>query len=248
MTDQELPTLIVGCSFIQNLNNPSFSINRNKWITAGSSGSGNQAIAARVIHEYLRAEYKEVIVLWSGINRLDFPVGRAWHNVMPKGSDGYPVYSYYSMMDEIIWYHSGGFMLSGTSPDSPSWFKEWCKLQYKGSSPRYLTDLSLQNIIQTQGFLNSRKIPYKMSFIYDVDYDYERHYPGGHTDCYIEPGCGKIDRSSNLINLVDWTSFTTHQPPYEYARDTDQLEDGFHPNFTAMAEWFNRAFKIDLTT
>jgi hypothetical protein len=86
-----------------------------------------------------------------------------------------------------------------------------------------------------------------MAFIYDIDYDYEKHYTTeGYSDCYIEPSCGKIDRSSTLVNLVDWSSFTTHQPPYEYARDINQLEDGFHPKFTDMVEWFKRAFSIDL--
>ena len=248
MIEEDLSTLIVGCSFVQNLNNPSFSINRNKWITAGSSGSGNQAIAARILYECSQQNYKEVIVLWSGINRLDFPIGRALHDVMPKDSDGYPVYGYYSAMEDIIWYHSGGFMLSGASDDSPEWFRNWCKVQYKSSSSQYLTDLSILSIIQAQSFLQAQNIPYRMSFIYDIDFDYERHYTDGHTGCYIEPGCGKIDRSSNLTNLVDWSSFTTHQPPYEYARDIDQLDDGFHPKFTAIAEWFNRAFNIDLTS
>lgn len=248
MIEEDLSTLIVGCSFIQNLNNPSFPINHVKWNTVGSSGSGNQAISARVIHECSQQKYKEVIVLWSGINRLDFPIGKAWHDVMPKDSNGYQTYPYYSIMKEIVWYHSGGFMLSGASDQSPSWFREWCKVQYKSSSLTYLTDLSLLSIIQAQSFLKSQSIPHKMAFIYDIDYDYERHYTGGHTGCYIEPGCGKIDRSSKLIDLVDWSIFTQHQPPYEYAKSLNQLEDGFHPKFDALSEWFKRALSIDLTS
>jgi hypothetical protein len=248
MADHELPTLIVGCSFVKNLNNPSLSINRTKWITVGSSGSGNQAISARVLHECSQNKYKEVIVLWSGINRLDFPIGRALHDVMPKDSDGYQKYCYYSIMEDIIWYHSGGFMLSGASDDSPEWFQNWCKVQYKSSSSRYLTDLSILSIIQAQSFLQAQNIPYRMSFIYDIDHDYERHYTSGRDGRYIEPGCGKIDRSSKLINLVNWQSFTSHQPPYEYAQSLGQLSDGFHPDCDAMLNWFNNALNIDLTT
>jgi hypothetical protein len=246
MTEQDLPTLIVGCSFVQNLNNPSFLINRNKWLTAGSSGSGNQAISARVMHECSQHKYKEVIVLWSGINRLDFPVAKSLHDVMPKDSNGYPVYCYYSVMGEVVWYHSGGFMLSGTSPGSPGWFQDWCRTQYKGSSSQYLTNLSMMSIIHTQSFLQTQNIPYKMSFIYNIDYDYERNF--NRNDTYIEPGCGKIDRSSKLVKLVNWAPFTKHQPPYEYAKSLHQLEDGFHPQCSAMLDWFNRAFNIDLTT
>jgi len=247
MTQHDLPTLIVGCSFVKNLNNPEYSVNLDRWTLAGSSGSGNQAIAARVLHECAQKNYREVIVIWSGINRLDFPVGLSWHRAMPLDSEGYPKYSYYSVMGDVVWYHSGGYMLSGCSSDSPDWFRNWCKTQYKSSSPRYLTDLSLQCIIQTQSFLKSQSIPYKMSFIYDIDFDYERHFTDGHRGCYIEPGCGKMDKSSDLVNLVNWSNFTSHCPPYEYAKSIDQLEDGFHPTGPAMIDWFNRALNIDLT-
>jgi hypothetical protein len=248
MTDQQLPTLIVGCSFVQNLNNPQNNVNHQQWHTLGSSGSGNQAIAHRVIHACAEQSYKEVVVLWSGINRLDFPIGKDLHDVMPKNYDGYQTYSYYTPMDDIVWYHSGGFMLSGTSNESPQWFRDWCRAQYKSASPRYLTDLSLLSIIQTQSYLKARNIPFRMSFIYDIDFDYQRHYNGGHTGRYIEPGCGKIDRSSGLVKQVDWSMFTSYQPPYEFGRELNQLEDGFHPEFSAMSEWFKRAFSIDLTT
>lgn len=241
--------LIVGCSFIQNLNNPIYNINRKQWKTKGSSGSGNQAISARVIYECARKnKYDEVLVLWSGINRLDFPIGRPLHDTMPVTADGYPKYEYYSKMDEVIWYHSGGFSLSGCSIDSPPWFRDWCRTQYKSSTPKYLTDLTLQSIVNTQGFLSARGIPYRMSFIYDIDVDYERNWPGRHSGVYIEPGCGKIDRSSPLINLVDWSKFIQHQPPYEYARDSTQLEDGFHPTYQGMSNWFKSALDIDLKT
>jgi len=247
MTLHEKSTLIVGCSFVQNLNDSRNNVNRQNWHTVGTSGSGNQAIAAQVINQCSQQNYKEVIVLWSGINRLDFPIGKSLHDIMPKDSDNYPDYSYYTIINDIVWYHSGGFMLSGTSDKSPPWFRNWCQTQYKSASSKYLTELSLLSIIQTQSFLQARNIPYKMSFIYDIDYDYERHYSKNHSGCYVEPGCGKIDRSSKLIDLVDWSAFTTHQPPYEFAREIHQLEDGFHPRFPAMNEWFKRVFSIDLT-
>lgn len=245
MIDEDLSTLIVGCSFVQNLTQPGYKINQKKWITKGSSGSGNQAIAARVLHECAQEDYKEVIILWSGINRLDFPIGIPYHRTMLVDSSGNPKYGYYVVLDDVVWYHSGGWGSSGCLQDSPQWFRNWCQVQYKSSSQKYLTDLTLQSIIQTQSFLKSQRIPYRMSFIYNIDVDYKKNH--NKLERYIEPGCGKIDRSSSLIDLVDWTTFTTHKPPYEFAHEIDQLEDGFHPRFSAMNEWFKRAFSIDLT-
>jgi hypothetical protein len=246
-----MSTLIVGCSFIDNLgNNPLYTINREQWKTKGSAGAGNQAISARVIYECAKNQYDEVLVLWSGINRLDCPIGRPLHATMPVSADGNPKYKFYSKMDDVIWYHSGGFFLSGCSIDSPPWFRDWCITQYKSCTPQYLTELTLQSIINTQGFLNTHGVPYRMSFIYDIDADYESNgnWPGRQSGVFILPSCGKIDRSSRLTNLVDWSKFIQHQSPHEYARDSMQLEDGFHPTYQGMSNWFKSALDIDLTT
>lgn len=243
-----MTTLIVGCSFVQNLNDPINGVDKDKFKFCGTAGSGNQAIAARVQHEISHnQDYEKVIVLWSGINRLDFPIGRPYHNTMPVDKDGYPAYAYYSLMNDVVWYHSGGWSLSGCSDESPGWFRDWCRTQYLSSTPRYLTDLSAQAIIATQGFLDKCGIPYQMAWIYDVDADYQRHFTGGHTGTtYIEPGCGKIDRNSILLNLIDWTKFTKFTPPYEFGNQSNSLWDGFHPHFESMRKWFKLALDVDL--
>lgn len=228
-------TLIVGCSFVQNLQVDKDS---GSYRVAGTSGSGNQAIAARVLYECGRERFRRVIVIWSGVNRLDFPIPYDLHETFPKDSDGNPAYLFHTLLDTAVWYHSGGFYLSGTSDECPGPVQAFFKQQYLGATPRYLTDLTLGAIIGTQGFLQQHQISYEMTWIYDVDEPY--------SDEKIEPGCGKLDRTSPLHDLVDWTKFSPHQTIYEHCRDQNQLEDGFHPEQRCIIPYLNQCFQLDL--
>ena len=228
-------TLIVGCSFVQNLQVDKESA---RYLVRGTSGAGNQSIAARVMYECSRESFNRVIVIWSGVNRLDMPVAKDLHDTFPRGSHGYPSYAFYTRMDPVVWYHSGGAYLSGTSEECPAPVRSYFKTQYLAATPRYLTDLTLQSIMATQGFLTQQGIPYDMAWIYDVDEPY--------TDESIEPGCGQLDRSSPFNHLVDWTKFSTARPIFEHCRDCGQLEDGFHPNQSCIIPYLNQLFQIDL--
>ena len=236
--------LIVGCSYVENLDcvdplNPNSQLDRTRLVLRGTSGAGNQAIAARTVYECSLENFDHVYILWSGINRLDFPIGRELHKVQPIGKHGYPKYPYFSELGEMVWYHSGGFRLSGTSDECPKWLQQFYDNQYKSATPRYLTDLSLLSIIQAQTFLDINQIPYSMSFIYDVHNNYR--------ETYIEPGCGQIDTESSLFNLVNWKKFSAKIPPFEYARKNGKLEiDRFHPKFESMHQWFLNEFNLDL--
>ena len=235
-------TLIVGCSFVENiaLKHPQSHqrIDSDKFLLLGTSGAGNQSIAARIIDQCSRERFDKVIAIWSGINRLDFPIGRSLHEVQPLDKKGYPVYPYWTRTGETVWYHSGGFCLSGTSDQCPKFMRDFFHNQYLGSSARYLTDLTALSVLSAQGFLALQQIPYAMGFIYDIDKPY--------VDDKIEPGCGKIDRRSPLVHQIDWQKFTTMTPPYEYGLSQGALEDGFHPKFDCMIEWIRLAFGIDL--
>jgi hypothetical protein len=228
-------TLIVGCSFVQNLQVDKDS---NQYRVVGTSGSGNQAIAARVLHECSQERFARVIVIWSGINRLDVAWPFDVHDTFAKDASGYPAYAYYTPLRPVIWYHSGGFYLSGTSEECPAPVRTHFKQQYLGATPRYLADLSLGAIISTQGFLTQQQILYDMTWIYDIDRPY--------TDESIEPGCGQLDRSSPLNALVDWSKFITNQPIFEHCRECGQLEDGFHPLQCCIIPYLNHCFGLDL--
>lgn len=239
-----MKTLIVGCSFVDGLylnNDTQYKINNDLYDIKGNPGSGNQAISARVLWECAQTSYEKVIVLWTGINRLDFPIGLALHQTMPVKNDK-PLYPFLTVMGDLVWYHSGGFCSAEFNTDTPTWFLDWCRAQYKSSSPRYLTDLSLISILQAQSFLKSKKIPYQMAWIYSVDKVY--------SDIgWIDHVLGRIDKKSSFFNQIDWTTFVSYQPLFDYAREKQQLQDDkFHPTPACLLEWFQNAMDLDLTT
>lgn len=231
-------TLIVGCSFVSRLTyrlrDTDLHINAQTYHILDNSGAGNSALAACVLKAISEHRYDQVVVLWSGVNRLDQPLSS------PLGVSNQ---SMVSQTGPVYWHHSGGKLGSGVEVDAPSLLANIYHSQYlyAEENTQYLSELTLLNIVAVQGALVKQGIPYKMAFIYNA-YKPNLKDPNEHT-------LGKLDRSSSLFRLIDWYAFTQYQPPYEWAKQHNKLEsDNFHPTRNAMIEWFNLAFEIDLTT
>jgi hypothetical protein len=237
-------TLLVGCSFLSRLtyrlDNNDYHINAKKYQVLSSPGSGNQAIAARTIYQLSQDTYDQVVVVWSGINRLDFPISQELQKTYPP--DNEHSWSASCSVGSMVWYHSGGICGSGTDKSgTPEPLRQFFCTQYLGtkSGSRYLTDLSLLNILSTQSVLEQIKIPYQMAFIYDT----QRSTPGEQQ----EHSHGLIDQTSSLYPMINWQKFTRFEPPYEWAKRNKQLEnDRYHPTRNAMIDWFKLAMNIDL--
>jgi hypothetical protein len=158
---------------------------------------------------------------------------------LPCNADGDPKYIYYTVLDQVVWYHSGGHSLSGTSDDCPAEIRKFFKLQYLGATKKFLSDLTLQSVVSVQKFLKASGIDYEMSFIYDI------HKP--YTEWYIEPGCGSVDVNSNFYNLVNWEKLSK-LTPFEWCRMRPNFMDNdqFHWNYSGAVNWFKEAYNIDL--
>lgn len=237
-----MKTLIVGCSFCSTLGEQQ----TGQWqlgpdiIVKATSGTGNPAIAARVAYECSRAHYDKVIVIWTGINRLDTVITRELHETYPGAWDGQPVYSFCTPLEGSVWYHSGGQAGSWTWDSTcPADIRQIFKTQYLGADSRYFTDISLLNVFYTQSFLNNQHIDYAMSFIYNPcqDYSQTRH----------EHYFGIVDQRSAYYDLVDWKKIQTQITPFEWASQHSYLEsDQLHPTRDAMREWIDLTFGIDI--
>ena len=233
-------TLLVGCSFLDSLiREDVHPINTNKYTILASTGSGNQAMAAQTIHEVCSNLYDQVVVLWSGINRVDIPISAQLGNYYRSNSNEH---LYQWQIGNMSWFHSGGILGVSTqnSSQTPAVIKKFFQTQYliETDLNRYLTELSLLSIVSTQAVLNQHKVPYQMGFIYDVkstEYDQFEH-------CH-----GTLDQQTPLYHAVDWTKFTDHTSPHAWARDQNRLEeDDYHPTKDAMIDWFRLAMNIDL--
>lgn len=214
-------TLVVGCSFVYGLYLKDSSTFPYKPL--GTPGTGNAAIAANLYNELAKNTYENVIVIWTGINRLDLPIPRPYQKILP-------IYNCITKINDVAWYHSGGIGASYAC-DAPKEIKTIFDTQYKGASQQFLTDLSLIPIIGVQSYLEANNIPYKMSFIYDIHSD-------EYTTSWLETVLGKIDTTSAMYNLVKWDKFVQEPPPFEWCRDQNLLmPDNFHPTYEGMVKW-----------
>jgi hypothetical protein len=237
-------TLLVGCSFVWQLIKEDAChispINTNKYTVLASTGSGNQAIAAQTIHEVCSNPYNQVVVIWSGINRVDIPISAQLGQYYQSHSKEY---LFQCQIGNMSWFHSGGMLGISTQDSSrtPKAIKNFLRTQYLIEADRnqYLSELSLLSIVSTQAVLNQHKIPYQMGFIYDVrSTEHDHRFEHCH---------GTLDQQTPLHHSVDWTKFTDHTAPYVWAREQNRLEeDGYHPTKDAMIEWFRLAMNIDL--
>jgi hypothetical protein len=234
---------MIGCSFMSRLQaryNGDMGINAAKYHVLASPGTGNQAIAARAMHQLSQQHYDHVVVLWSGINRVDFPVSEELQRTQHNNPDGDWVAS--CNIGNMAWYHSGGFLGTGVFGAVPDPVQIFMRAQYLGSEPnsQYLSELTLMSIVNLQSLLVARGISYKMAFIYNTEH--------GDIGCREEHAHGKLDRTSSLNNLVDWSKFNMNSNPYEWAKHQDRLEsDQYHPTRNAMIEWFKEHMSIDMT-
>ena len=210
-------TLIVGCSYVEMLspfptNNPNHNknhpehklfdaIDHDNFLIVGRAGSGNTGIAARVIYECSKQKFDQVVVLWSGINRIDIPVPARLQQTFPRRDQHTWVYDYITELDDVVWYHSGGWGASGVSQDCPQVIREFFRNQYLGATSKYLTDLSLQSVVNTQTFLKANNIEYKMGWMYNI------HEPT--SDNIMFSGAGHVDTNSRYYSLVDWSKINT---------------------------------------
>jgi len=252
--------LIAGCSFVgvaAGYLNPAPSINHTRFKFFDAPAAGNRAIAARVRHELFRNSYDHVVVLWSGINRVDVPVSRKTHIRTPND------YRYVSVMEDWVWYHSGGIAGSWQSDDvCPAVVKSQFRDQYLRQTDKSATDTTLAAILETQDLLASRKVNYNMCFIYDIHQSYDDTVDKAINTKYrtigfdrwplwlaLEHCLGKVNTTSGLYNMVDWDKFNSGIPPYEYCAERNlQQIDRFHPTPFGMAEWFETQLNIDLTS
>lgn len=238
-----LKTLIVGCSFCTTLGEQKsgqWQLSPDVTVQA-TSGTGNQAIAARVLYECSRSHYNRVIVIWTGINRLDTVITRALHETYPGALDSRPEYNFCTPLEGSVWYHSGGQAGSWTwDKTCPRDIQQIFKTQYLGADSRYLTDSSLSNIVLTQSFLQSRGIEHDMSFIYNPFADYSET-PYDH--CF-----GTINQTSAYFDLINWQEIKLENTAFEWAKSQEfaMESDTLHPTRNAMRTWIDLTFGIDI--
>ena len=221
-----------GCSFTDSLalTWPKYlsQLNKCKVINKGLGGVGNYYIANAVYDTVVNSDDTSVIVMWSGIDRVDKAVNK----------EEFHYFDRYEVRDG--WLHSGGpdydsgNELFDKSRSSDRYWYNYYKT-YHTQEESYLQ--TLQHMIGVQEFLSNRKIPYMFLTYKDIFTDRWRKYR----------------RAKNLENQINWDKF--HFPDlwcggefggeYEWVRDNNLTwaEDKQHPSSEShrkFAEYLNK--------
>jgi hypothetical protein len=199
------------------------------------AGAGNQYIADSVMRHIIenpKTQYDYVLVMWSGVSRLDYLTGIE----DPDWLELFNRYGFYrrvdSCPDKLGYIFSGGQL--GTwfrNPVAETMFRE----MYKVSSPLSLATINVMEMLKLQAFLKSKGIRYKfMSYV---------NYWGTGEDLSRNGdfGVGAFPEVERLLTDMDWSNwlFTRGRNGiYELARDTDNFQpDGFHPAEATQRGW-----------
>ena len=195
------------------------------------AAAGNQYICDSIIRETLNNQYDQVLVMWSGVSRLDYLTSLedpAWNALF----DSYGFYRRLSG-EKLGWIFSGGQL--GT------WFKhpvahKMFKEMYKVSSNLSLATINLMEIVKLQNYLKAKNIPFK--FMSYVNY----WTTGEHISPNGDFGLMDIPEVQYLINEIDFSQWifadNNRKCIYDVAKELNNFEeDGFHPSAATHEAW-----------
>jgi hypothetical protein len=230
--------LVSGCSFTKwpeypggpNTCWPGYITNHN--ITnVGEAAAGNQYICDSVIQETLQNDYDMVLVMWSGVSRLDYLTDVS----DPDWSALFDSYGFYRRLNngKLGWIFSGGQM--GTWYKNPVAHKMFYE-QYKVASPLSLAHINLSEMIKLQQYLKSKNIPYRFMSYVNYWNDLENVSPNG------DFGIMGFPEIQYMIKSIDWSQwiFTNDNRDgiYELAKSENSFtDDGFHPSRLIHQRW-----------
>lgn len=199
----------------------------------GEPAAGNQYIADSIIRSVIEQRPDHVLVMWSGVSRLDFLTSLedpAWERM-------YDSYGFYRRVDQcpndLGYIFSGGRV--GTWFDNPV-ARQMFTQMYKVSNPASLGSINIMEMVKTQNFLQNKGIPYH--FMSYVNYWTSDEHVSRNGDF----GVMAIPQLRPLIDELDFSRwiFTNNQKDgiFEMARDANDFQaDGFHPGNNTSRRW-----------
>jgi hypothetical protein len=194
------------------------------------AAAGNQYICDSVIRGVLEDAPDQVLVMWSGMSRLDYLTSLedpAWNSLFDS-------YGFYRRLPhgKLGWIFSGGKM--GTWFKHPVAHKMFYE-QYKVSSPLSLAAINLAEIVKLQNFLIAKGVPYR--FMSYVNYWTlgENLSPNGDFGVVDFP---EIQYLIKEIDFDQWIFTDECNGIYELAKSNGDFQaDGFHPGDKTQQQW-----------
>lgn len=234
--------LISGCSFTQwpeypggpNVCWPGYltKLNPNYNITTvAEAAAGNQYICDSVVRKTLNESYDLVLVMWSGVSRLDYLTSvedPAWNELFDS-------YGFYRRLPDgkLGWIFSGGQM--GTWFKNPVAHKMFYEM-YKVSSPLSLATINLMEILKLQSYLKGKNIPYKFMSYVNYWTNGDNLSPNG------DFGVMDYPELFPLIQAIEFDKWVFDDAQksciYDVAKKLNNfMDDGFHPGADTHRYW-----------
>jgi hypothetical protein len=223
--------LVSGCSFTVGWAEPRANwpsrIHRSNIVkNLACAGAGNRYIGQSVVLELLqdREHYDLVLVMWSGLQRVDFLVNDFVYDAIDTNRasvDGLYCYAFFGD--------------SYTHKHNQSLLRDTGKEIFKLSNEETLGCASLIEMINLQNFLKANSIPYRFM-------SYVNYWDDDDQVINLNFGVHKYLSCSQLAKHLDFDNFLfyndSHDGFYEFAKDKNMIaDDGFHPTLQAHIEW-----------
>ena len=217
--------LVSGCSYTVRQSWPEHLFQGCSVTNKARGGAGNDFISFSIFDD-IRTNGKPdfVFILWSGIRRREayFPK-ETRDQVFKDALIG-------STQDSIAVFSGGNFFKykGNVKPSYHPEVDEFFKLQYSSSNEQFLVEQSSQKILACHAFLESQKIDYRFSFIYNIfsnDFDWA-------------PALGSaVSKSDGYLNFLDWNKYI-NITPFEYGIKNDLISsDNMHLTHPGMNSW-----------
>ena len=229
--------LISGCSFTKwpeypggpNICWPKYLTGQNITNVA-EAAAGNQYISDSVVRGTLADNYDLVLVMWTGVSRLDYLTNIEdlnWNALFDS-------YGFYRRLphNKLGYIFSGGQM--GTWFKNPVAHKMFYEM-YKVSSELSLAAINLMEIVKCQGYLKSKNVNYRFMSYVDYWNDLKELSPNG------DFGVAGFPEVQDLIKEIDFSKWIFDGGTrciYDVAKDMNSFQpDGFHPGDAANQYW-----------
>jgi len=231
MNDLELKqqVLVNGCSFSRGPNSWPYFLQQQlgfDLVNLAQAGAGNTYIHHSTLSELAVRKYNYVLIMWSGLNRIDVQVEDIEQFGQSPGTSKYQS-SQNDWPEKIVvpindqdyveknWVFSGGFINGDTTIKKTGLFNGL----YQYCGPKQFLSTSLIHMISLQSFLKQQDIPYVFMFYND----------------YID-----LLKTDSKYALLDQKNLFIAKNINTLAHDNNSYDtDGIHPGSLAHEIWAN---------
>jgi hypothetical protein len=193
-------------------------------VNLAQAGAGNTYIQESTVEELSKRNYDYVIIMWSGLSRIDYKIENINLLIDSKYTSRYqklrndwegklitPVNDQDYVDDN--WVFGCGVLNKELALTKTNIFNSI----YKHLGYKQFVYHSLQKMISLQSFLKAQNIPYLFTFYQDYL-----------TELQIQP---------SLYNLLDQTNIYNKKNIFSIAKDFNDIDETLHPNTKTHFEW-----------